>query len=89
LPDIERVVIDLSMGPFQVDYYEDDTVETFETVFDFFRHLKKTGTSTNLNNKRLSVKQLKLLNNYWQKQDNGRVNVQFHTGFIAAKKDLE
>lgn len=89
LPDLERVVIDLSMGPFQVDYYEDDMVETFESVFDFFRHLKKTGTSTNLNKKQLSIKQLRLLDEYWRKQNNGKVNVQYHTGFIAAKRDLE
>lgn len=89
LPDLERVVIDLSMGPFQVDYYEDDMVETFDSVFDFFRHMKKTGTSTNLNEKKLTVKQLKLLDNYWRKQGNGKVDVQYHTGFIAAKKDLE
>lgn len=89
LPDLERVVIDLSMGPFQVDYYEDDMVETFENVFDFFRHLKKLGTSTNLNNKTLSIKQLKLLNNYWLEQDKGQVKVQYHTAFIAAKRNLE
>lgn len=89
LPDLERVVIDLSMGPFKVDYYEDDMIETFEDVFDFFRHLKNMGASTNLNNKMLSVKQLKLLNDYWLEKDNGKVNVQYHTAFIAAKRDVE
>lgn len=89
LPDLERVVIDLSMGPFQVDYYEDDMVETFENVFDFFRHLKKLGTSTNMNNKSLSIKQLKLLNDYWLEKDKGQVKVQYHTAFIAAKRNLE
>lgn len=89
LPDLERVVIDLSMGPFKVDYYEDDMIEAFEDVFDFFRHLKRIGTSTNLNSKMLSVKQLKLLNDYWLEKDNGKVNVQYHTAFIAAKRDVE
>lgn len=89
LPDLERVVIDLSMGPMQVDYYEDDMVDRFEDVFDFFNHLKKTGTSTNLKSKKLSVKQLKLLNEYWLEKENGKVNVQYHTAFIAAKRDLE
>lgn len=89
LPDLERVVIDLSMGPFQVDYYEDDTIETFNDVFDFFWHLKKMGASTKLNGKKLSVKQLNLLNDYWLEQDKGKVNVQYHTAFIAAKRDLE
>lgn len=89
LPDLERVVIDLSMGPFQVDYYEDDMVDTFEDVFDFFNHLKKTGTSTNLANKKLSIKQLKLLNDYWLEKEKGKIKVQYHTAFIAAKRDLE
>lgn len=89
LPDLERVVIDLSMGPMQVDYYEDDMVDTFEDVYSFFRHLKNTGTSTNLKNKTLSVKQLKLLNDYWLEKENGKINVQYHTAFIAAKRDLE
>lgn len=89
LPDLERVVIDLSMGPVKVDYYEDDMIETFENVFDFFRHLKKMGASTNLNSKRLSVKQLNLLNDYWLEQDGGKINVQYHTAFIAAKRDVQ
>lgn len=89
LPDLERVVIDLSMGPMQVDYYEDDMVDRFDDVFDFFNHLKKTGTSTNLKSKQLSVKQLKLLNNYWLEKEKGKINVQYHTAFIAAKRDLE
>ncbi len=89
LPDLERVVIDLSMGPLQVDYYEDDMIESFDNVFDFFKHLKKTGTSTNLANKKLSVKQLKLLNDYWLEKENGQIKVQYHTAFIAAKRDLD
>jgi malonyl-CoA O-methyltransferase len=89
LPDLEKVVINLSMGPFQVDYYEDDMTETFSSVLDFFRHLKKLGTSTNLNSRSLSIKQLKLLNDYWLEQGKGLVKVQYHTAFIAAKRDLE
>ncbi|MDZ7719392.1 MAG: methyltransferase domain-containing protein [Balneolaceae bacterium] len=89
LPDLEKVVIDLSMGPFQVDYYEDDMVERFDNVYDFFRHLKQLGTSTNMNHKTLSLKQLKLLNDYWLEQEKGGIKVQYHTAFIAAKRDLE
>lgn len=89
LPDLEKVVIDLSMGPMQVDYYEDDMVDTFDDVFDFFNHLKKTGTSTNMKDKTLSVKQLRLLNDYWLEKERGKIKVQYHTAFIAAKRDLE
>lgn len=89
LPDLEQVVIELSMGPVKVDYYEDDMTDCFESVFDFFRHLKLTGTSTNLANKQLSIRQLKLLNDYWLEQDGGQIEVQYHTAFIAVKRDLE
>lgn len=89
LPDLEQVLIELSMGPVQVDYYEDDMMDSFDSVFDFFRHLKQTGTSTNLGDKQLSFKQLKLLNDYWLEQDGGKVRVQYHTAFIAIKRDLD
>lgn len=89
LPDLEQVVIELSMGPAKVDYYEDDMMDAFENVFEFFRHLKHTGTSTNLADKQLSIKQLKLLNDYWLQQDGGKIRVQYHTAFIAVKRNLE
>lgn len=88
LPDLERVVIELSMGPVKVDYYEDDMIDTFDSVFDFFKHLKQCGVSTNISGKRLSVKQLKLLNDYWLNQDGGQIQVCYHTVFLAVKKEL-
>lgn len=89
LPHLEQVLIELSMGPVQVDYYEDDMMDSFDSVFDFFRHLKQTGTATNLGGKQLSFKQLKLLNDYWLKKDGGKIRVQYHTAFIAVKRDLD
>lgn len=89
LPDLEQVVIELSMGPLKVDYYEDDMIQSFDNLFDFFKNLKHTGTSTSLTGKNLTVKQFKLLDNYWKKQENGKINVQYHTAFIAAKRDFE
>lgn len=89
LPDLEQVVIELSMGPVKVDYYEDDMIDTFESVFDFFKHLKQCGTSTNISGKQLSLKQLKLLNDYWLDQNGGQVKVSYHTAFIAVKRDLK
>lgn len=88
LPDIEQVVVNLSMGPVKVDYYEDQSTEHYDDVYAFFRHLKNTGTSTNFNGKKLSAKQLKLLNDYWLQQNNGTIHVHYHTVFIALKKDL-
>jgi malonyl-CoA O-methyltransferase len=88
LPDVEKVVISLSMGPIKVDYYEDQATEHYDSVFDFFKTLKRTGSSASLTGKRLTPKQLKLLNNYWLDQNNGRVTVHYHTVFLAIKRDL-
>ncbi len=88
LPDIEEMVVKLSMGPVKVDYYEDQSHEEYESVFDFFRHLKMSGTSTSFSGKKLKPKQLKLLNDYWLKKNNGKVTVHYHTAFVAVKRDL-
>ncbi len=88
LPDVEQVVINLSMGPFKVDFYEDQATEHYDSVFDFFRAMKKNGSSTSLTGKSLTTKQLKLLNRYWLEQNGGRVTVHYHTAFLAVKRDL-
>jgi malonyl-CoA O-methyltransferase len=88
LPDVEKVVINLSMGPFKVDFFEDQATEHYDSVFDFFRTLKKTGSSASLTGKSLTPKQLKLLNKHWLEQNGGRVTVHYHTAFLAVKRDL-
>jgi len=85
-PDIEQLVIHLSMGPFQVDFYEDQTREHHDDVYSFFRHLKNSGTSANREGKSLSYKQLKLLNDYWLKRQGGSVEVTYHNVFLAIKR---
>jgi malonyl-CoA O-methyltransferase len=87
LPDVEEVVIKLSMGPVQVDYYENDIFQNFDHSLDFFRHLKAIGASTNTSGKKLSAKQLKLLTNYWDEQQSEGIKVKWHVVYIAAKKD--
>lgn len=88
LPDIEQIVVNLSMGPVKVDFYEDQTTEQYEDLYTFFSHLKKTGYSTSFAGKSLSLKQIRLLNDYWLKQNNGKINVHYHTAFLAVKRDL-
>ncbi|MEX0646514.1 MAG: methyltransferase domain-containing protein [Balneolaceae bacterium] len=88
LPDVEQLVVNLSMGPVKVDFYEDQSSDTFKDVYEFFRHLKKTGTSVSTAKRKLTPRQLRLLNNYWLEQNNGKVTVHYHTAFIAAKRDL-
>lgn len=64
LPDVEQLVVNLSMGPVKVDFYEDQTTEEYPDLFTFFRHLKNSGSSTSFTGKKLSPKQMKLLNKY-------------------------
>ena len=88
LPDLEEIVIKLSMGPVKVDYYEDQTNLEYSSVYDFYRELKNSGSSTSLTGKKLSLKQLRLLDSYWREKNNGKVNVHYHNAFIAVKRDL-
>lgn len=88
LPDIEEVVVKLSMGPVKVDYYEDQSNEEYNSVYEFYDHLKRSGTATSINGKKISAKQLELLNNYWKEQNGGKIYVHYHTAFIAVKRDL-
>ena len=89
LPDVEQVVIELSTGPVQVDFYEDTMTNRFDSVFEFFRHMKCTGSGTSQTGKKVTPKQLKLLNEYWLEKEQGQVEVHFHTAFVAAKRDHE
>lgn len=88
LPDIEQLIVNLSMGPFKVDFYEDQSTVTFKDLYSFYGHLKKTGCNTQFKKRSLSQKQLKLLNNHWLEKNQGSVNVHIHTAFVAVKRDL-
>jgi len=87
LPDVEEVVVKLSMGPVQIDYYENDLFKEFDSSVDFFRHLKSIGASTSILNKSLSTKQFKLLTDHWDKKTTGKVKVKWHIVYMAAKKN--
>lgn len=88
LPDVEEVVVKLSMGPLQIDYYENDLTENFEHSIDFFRNLKAIGANTSIQAKSLTPKQFRLLTNHWDQQTKNNVNVRWHMVYIAAKKDM-
>lgn len=88
LPDVEEVVVKLSMGPMQIDYYELDLFDEFDSSLDFFRHLKTIGASKSVHQKSLNHKQFKLLVDHWDKQEGEKVKVKWHVVYLAAKKDL-
>lgn len=87
LPDVEEVVVKLSMGPLQIDYYENDLFHEFESSLEFFRHLKKTGESYSVLGKSLNYKQFKLLLEHWDNK--GNLNMKWHIVYVAAKRDFE
>lgn len=87
LPDVEEVVVKLSMGPMQIDYYENDLYKEFESSLDFFRNLKKTGESYSVLDKSLSYKQFKLLLDHWDKK--GNLNMKWHIVYVAAKREFD
>lgn len=88
LPNVEEVVIKLSTGPLQIDYYENDLYQEFPNAIDFFRHLKDLGASISISGKKLNSKQLRLLINHWNNKVNGPVKIKWHVVYLAAKKDL-
>lgn len=87
LPDVEEVVIKLSVGPFQIDYYENDLHQKFDDAFEFFKHIKQIGAGYSVSGKSLTGKQLKLLVNHWNEKESP-VSVKWHIVYLAAKKDL-
>lgn len=89
LPDTEEMVIKLSMGPAQVDYYEDTVTQTFESAADFFRELKRLGAGTQKQGRSLTTKEFSMLVNHWDESTNEEVKVSYHVVFLAVKRDLE
>ncbi|HET8864869.1 MAG TPA: methyltransferase domain-containing protein [Gracilimonas sp.] len=87
LPDVEEVVIKLSTGPMQIDYYENDLYQEFDSALDFFQHLKNIGSSTSTHNKSLNAKQFKLLIDHWDKKSGEKVKIKWHIVYLAAKKN--
>lgn len=88
LPDVEEVVIKMSVEPSQVDYYEDTVTETFDSALDFFRSLKNIGASTQKEGRALSASEMSLLIDYWDSQSDDPVQVDYHVVFLAVKKNF-
>lgn len=87
LPDVEEMVIKMSLGPSQVDYYEDTVTQTFESSAHFFQYLKKVGASTQLGDRSLSSRELSMLTDHWDSSTEGQVKVSYHIVFLAVKRD--
>lgn len=88
LPNVEEVVVKLSMGPMQIDYYENDLYQEFDRSLDFLRYLKRIGASHSVKKNSLSYKQLKLLTRHWDKKVEQALKIKWHIVYLAAKKDF-
>lgn len=88
LPDIEEVIVKLSLGPLQIDYYENDLMQDFDSSLEFLKHIKEIGAGKSVTGKSLSYKQLKLLTDFWDKKANNKIKAKWHIAYLAAKKDM-
>tara|TARA_R110000868_G_scaffold396971_2_gene669444 strand:+ start:23729 stop:24532 length:804 start_codon:yes stop_codon:yes gene_type:complete len=88
LPDVEEVVVKLSLNPVQVDYYENDLFQNFNSSMDFLRSLKDIGAGISTTDKSLNTKQLKLLTSFWDKKTNNQIKAKWHVVYLAVKKDM-
>lgn len=88
LPDVEEVVVKLSVGPVQIDYYENNLTQKFTKSLDFFRNLKAVGAHTSKSNKSLTAKQFKLLTSFWDEHSAPEIKVSWHIVYLAVKKDM-
>lgn len=87
LPDVNEIVIKLSMGENQIDFYEDSYTESYHSALHFFRHLKKIGVTTSMNDKSLSVSDFKKLIKFWDRQTENEITITYHLVFLAIKKN--
>lgn len=89
LPDVEEMVVKMSVGPAQVDYYEDTITQTYDSARDFFRELKDLGAATQREGRSLTPKELSLLIKHWDKSSDGKIRVSYHVVFLAVKRDFD
>lgn len=89
LPDVEEMVIKMSVGPAQVDYYEDTITREYESAQDFFEELKSLGMDTLKQGRQLTSKEMSLLVEHWDSSTDGKVSVDYHIIFLAVKRDFD
>jgi len=89
LPDVEEMVVKMSLGPAQLDYYEDTITQTFDDARDFFRQLKRVGASTQKKGRSLTPKEFSLLIDHWNSSTDGKIKVSYHVVFLAVKRDFD
>lgn len=86
MPETEPLVIHLSMGPLQVDFYEDQSVWYFNSFEAFRSHMFAGGMQIEGDDRQLSKKEISLLNKNWKKTKEGSIGFTYHNVFMALKR---
>lgn len=86
MPGTESLVIHLSMGPVQVDFYEDQSMWYFENFEAFKSHMLSGGVMIEKDERQLTEKEIKLLNENWDKTSSGTISLTYHNVFLAVKR---
>lgn len=89
LPDVEEMVIKMSVGPAQVDFYEDTITQTYPSADDFFEELKRLGMGPQIKGRPLTSDERKLLVEHWDGSAEGDITVSYHIIFLAVKRDFD
>src|SRR6056297_1229632 len=86
MPGTEPLVIHLSMGPVQVDFYEDQSTWYFDSFESFRRHMASGGLEIEDAERRLKEKEIELLNKNWTKTKEGKIGFTYHNVSLAVKR---
>lgn len=86
LPGTESLVIHLSMGPVQVDFYEDQSTWYFDNIQEFLSHFSNGGYDIQKNDRLLTENEIELLNTNWEKKKGDRIGFTYHNVFLALKR---
>ena len=86
MPATESLVIHLSMGPVQVDFYEDQSTRYFGDFNAFLTHVSAGGMDIQSGERRLTDKEIGLLNKNWKTTQDGDLGFTYHNVFLAIKR---
>jgi malonyl-CoA O-methyltransferase len=86
LPQTEPLVIHLSMGPFQVDFYEDQSIVYYDSFYQYLQHCINGGSSIQKEDRTLTKRETDLLNSHWKETKDGKIGLTYHNVFLAIRR---
>lgn len=86
LPETEPLVIHLSMGPVQVDFYEDQSMFYYTGLQQFFEQIINGGMEAQKPGRKLTRREIELLEENWNQKKDGAIGMTYHNVFLAVKR---